>query len=253
MLTDTHTHIYLPELAAQLPQIIQRANEVGVNKFYLPAIDSTNFNNLLATEAAYPAQCFAMAGLHPCYVSDTYKQELAYVHQQLQQRRFVAIGEIGLDYYHSNDYVAQQKVAFTLQMQWALDYNLPISIHTRNAMSETINMVKPFANKGLRGIFHCFGGSAETAKEIIAMGFYLGIGGVVTYKNAGLQDVLQSIDTQHLVLETDAPYLSPVPHRGKPNEPSYLNLVAQKIAEIKNITYDDVAAITTKNAANLFG
>ncbi len=252
MIIDTHTHIYLPNFKDTIDEVMARANTVGVSRFYLPAIDSTSFDDLLQLENKYPLQCFAMAGLHPCSVGANVATELNYVHQQLQQRKFVAIGEIGLDLYWDKTYEQQQLQAFTTQMQWALEYNIPISIHTRNAMALTIQAVKPFANKGLRGIFHCFGGSIETANEIINMGFLLGIGGVITYKNAGLAEVVTQLNVKHLVLETDAPYLTPVPNRSKPNEPSYLVHIIEKIAILKNISVAEVAQATTANALQLF-
>jgi TatD DNase family protein len=253
MIIDTHTHIYLNDFEDTIDTVIRRANDVGVHKFYLPAIDSDTFESVLQLEKKYPTQCFAMAGLHPCSVKENYKEELAFVFNNLEKRKFVAIGEIGLDYYWDKSFAVQQMEAFTQQMQWAIDYNIPISIHTRNAMGETIEAVKPFAAKGLRGIFHCFGGSIETAKEIIKLGFYMGIGGVVTYKNAGLSEVLTQIDLQHLVLETDAPYLTPLPFRGKQNEPSYLQYIIDKIAMVKNCSKEEVAQITTENAIKIFG
>ena len=171
----------------------------------------------------------------------------------MNKRDFVAIGEIGLDFYWDTSFSAQQYEAFEIQMQWALDKQLPIVIHTRNAMKETIETVLPFAQKGLRGIFHCFSGNEAEAKQIIDMNFYLGIGGVVTYKNAGLAEVIAHIDTKYLVLETDAPYLTPVPFRGKRNESSYLKFIVEKIATVKNISVEEVASITTANAEKIFG
>jgi TatD DNase family protein len=252
MIIDTHTHIYLKEFDTDRAATLQRAKDAGVEKLYLPAIDSETFPALLAVEKDYPQQCFAMTGLHPCSVKEHYEAELQFVKAQLEQRKFVAIGEIGLDFYWDRLFEKEQYIAFKQQMQWALDYNVPISIHTRNAMGETIETVKPFAKKGLRGIFHCFGGSYESAKEITKMGFYLGIGGVVTYKKAGLAEVLAHIDLQHLVLETDAPYLTPVPFRGKRNEPSYLQYVIAKIAEVKKMNVEEVSAITSANAEQVF-
>ncbi len=253
MIVDTHTHIYLKEFSTDIADALKRAHDEGVERFYLPAIDRETFGDILILEKKYPTQCYAMAGLHPCSVNKSYEEELAFVKNNLAQRKFVAIGEIGLDFYWDKTFEAEQRIAFTQQMEWALDYNIPISIHTRNAMQETIEMVKPFAKKGLKGIFHCFGGSYESAREIIKMNFLLGIGGVVTYKNAGLSDVLPKIDLQHLVVETDAPYLTPIPFRGKRNEPSYLKYVIERIAEIKNCTIADVCKATTDNAIQLFG
>ncbi len=253
MIVDTHTHIYLSDFENNINEVIAEAQAESVQRFYLPAIDSQTFDQVLQLEAHFPNVCFAMAGLHPCSVNENYKAELDLIASQLAQRKFVAIGEIGLDFYWDKTFETQQREAFELQMQWAVDYNIPISIHTRNAMGETIELVKPFSKKGLRGIFHCFGGSVESANEIIKMGFYLGIGGVVTYKKAGLAETLANVDLKHLVLETDAPYLTPVPFRGKQNKPSYLKYIVEKIAEIKNCSTEEVAEQTTKNALTIFG
>jgi TatD DNase family protein len=208
---------------------------------------------MLLMEEQYPNICFPMMGLHPCSVKENYKSELSVVETWLKKRTFVAIGEIGLDFYWDKSFATQQQQVFEQQMQWALDYQLPIVIHSREAMQATINCVKPFAKNGLKGIFHCYTGSYESAKEIINMNFLLGIGGVITYKNAGLAEVVKNIGIQHLVLETDAPYLTPVPFRGKRNESSYLQYVIQKIADEKNISVEEIAAITTQNAQQLFG
>ncbi len=253
ILIDTHCHLYASEFDADRTLMIERAQHIGIQEFYLPGIDSEAIDGMLNLEKQYPNICFPMMGLHPCYVKDNYLQELNIVENWLKQRKFVAIGEIGLDFYWDKTFATQQQEAFEQQMQWALDYRLPIVIHTREAMQATIDAVKPFAKKGLKGIFHCFSGSYESAKEIIGMNFLLGIGGVVTYKNAGLSEVVGKLDLKHLVLETDAPYLSPVPFRGKRNESSYLEFVLKKIAEVKQITIEEVATITTQNAKELFG
>jgi TatD DNase family protein len=253
ILIDTHCHLYSEEFKEDRSAMIQRAIDAGVKQFYLPAIDSNEINGMLALEASYPGVCKAMMGLHPCYVKESYQEELRIVKEWLDKRPFAAVGEIGLDYYWDTQFKVQQQEAFQLQMNWALEKNMPIVIHTRNAMQETIEMVKPFAAKGLKGIFHCFSGSYESAKEIIKMGFLLGIGGVVTYKNAGLGEVLAKIDLEHLVLETDAPYLTPVPFRGKRNESSYLQYVLSKLSDIKQAPETTIAAITTANAEKLFG
>jgi TatD DNase family protein len=252
-LIDTHTHIYLQEFEEDLTNVFQRANAEGVSHFLLPAIDSETFDSVLALESSFPNSCTAMAGLHPCSVKENYQEELRFVQQQLTSRPYKAIGEIGLDFYWDRTFAQQQYEVFEQQMQWALHYKLPISIHSRNAMGETIEKVKPFAQKGLRGVFHCFSGSYESAKEIINLDFKLGIGGVVTYKNTGLQQVLSKIDLKHIVLETDAPYLSPVPYRGKRNEPSYLRHIADQIAIIKNCNIEVVAQATSQNAIEVFG
>ena len=250
--TDTHCHLYLPDFKNDLDNVINMAVEAGVRKFFMPAIDSSVLNDLIATEKNYPDQCFAMIGLHPCSVKENYKDELAVVEKLFGQRSFIAIGEIGLDFYWDTTFTTQQYDAFEIQMQLALDKNLPIVIHTRNAMQQTINFIKPFAAKGLKGVFHCFGDNYKTAVQIIDMNFLLGIGGVLTYKKSGLDEVVKLIDLQHIVLETDAPYLTPVPFRGKRNESSYIKIIAEKLAEIKNVSLEEVAAITTSNAEKIF-
>ncbi len=249
---DTHAHVYSDELIIDLDIVVKNAITNGIDKILLPSIDSSTLNAMLAVEAAYPNNCIAMMGLHPCYVKENYEQELEIVAGWLAQRKFIAIGEIGLDFYWDKTFTEQQHIVFHQQMQWALDYNLPIAIHTRNAMQETIEAVKPFAKKGLRGLFHCFSGSKESAEQIIHMGFHLGLGGVLTYKNAGIAEAIENIPMEWLVLETDAPYLSPVPYRGKRNEPAYMLEVAKKLAAIKNLPLHEVAEITTKNAEGLF-
>lgn len=251
-LIDTHCHLYVEEFKNDVDAVITRAQAKGVEQFYLPGIDSESIPAMLALEASYPGVCKAMMGLHPCYVKENYIQELNIVEHWLEQRDFPAIGEIGLDYYWDTSFKTQQQEAFETQMGWALERDLPIVIHTRNAMQETIEMVKPFAAKGLQGIFHCFSGSYESAKQIVDMGFLLGIGGVITYKNAGLPKALEQIGVAHLVLETDAPYLSPVPFRGKRNEPSYLMHIAESLAMVKGITVAELASLTTANAVALF-
>ncbi len=252
-LTDTHTHLYLKEFTEDIDKVIKRAMEEGIEKFYLPAIDSSETTNLLALEKKYPDNCFAMAGLHPCSVKENYKEEMDVVYALLQQRKFAAIGEIGLDFYWDTTFTNQQYQAFHQQIEWALEFDVPIAIHSRNAMQQCIDVVKAYQEKNLRGIFHCFSGTLQNALEIIDTGFYLGIGGVVTYKNSGLAEVIMEIDLKHIVLETDAPYLTPVPFRGKRNESSYLKYVVQKIAAIKNISLEEVAEVTTQNATKIFG
>lgn len=250
---DTHTHLYVPEFSIDEDLVVSRAEAAGISAAYLPAIDSETHEAMLAFEARYPNWARAMMGLHPCSVQADYQEELDVVEGWLQQRRFAAIGEIGLDHYWDKTYVDEQEEAFRVQMEWAISYDYPIVIHTRNAMQETINLVKEYTPRGLRGIFHCFSGSKESAREIIRAGFYLGIGGVVTYPKAGLAEVLKEIDAAHLVLETDAPYLTPVPYRGKRNETSYLGIILHKLAEIYDRPPEEIDAITTANAQNIFG
>jgi TatD DNase family protein len=252
-LTDTHCHLYVKAFNNDRAAMIERAMTAGINRFYLPAIDSEETDNMLALETAYPDNCFAMMGLHPCSVKEDYEKELAHVEEWLAKRSFVAIGEIGLDFYWDKTFMEQQYMAFRQQIEWALQYDKPIVIHTRNAMQDTINVVKEYIPRGLKGIFHCFSGSYESAVQIVNMGFYLGIGGVLTYKNAGLPEALADIGLEHLVLETDAPYLTPVPYRGKRNESSYLLYVAEKLAEVKQVSLAEIAAITSINAQKIFG
>ena len=250
---DTHCHLYLEEFTNDINAVIERAQAYGVQKFYLPAINSEETANMMGLEAKYPGVCVPMMGLHPCYVKENYKEELAVVEEWLGKRPFVAIGEIGLDFYWDKSFIKEQYESFNTQMQWALNKQLPIVIHTRSAMDETIETVKPFADKGLRGIFHCFSGNAAQAKQVIDMGFYLGIGGVITYKNGGLAEALADISLDNMVLETDSPYLTPVPYRGKRNESSYLQYIIEKLADVKKMPIEEVAAITTANAQKIFG
>ncbi len=252
MIIDTHSHLYLEEFNSDIDQIILRSKQSGVEKIYLPAIDSQTTQQLIQLEIKYPSYCIAMMGLHPCYVKENYKAELEKVSSLLQQRKFAAIGECGLDFYWDKTFEKEQYEALEQQIEWALEYQLPIVLHTRNATQETIDVIKKYADKGLKGIFHCFGGSADEANQIIETGFYLGIGGVITYKNSGLDKVINEIDLKHIVLETDSPYLTPVPNRGKRNETSFLKIIAEKIAELKNCSYEEVANATTQNALSLF-
>jgi TatD DNase family protein len=249
---DTHTHIYLEDFKEDISQVIERAQEEGVQKFYLPNIDSSSIDDMLQLEKKFPGVCIGMMGLHPCSVKENYKEELQLVEQWLGKRTFAAVGEIGLDYYWDKTFIAQQKEAFQTQIEWALEYNIPIVIHSRDSLQDCINIVKQNQNGKLRGIFHCFGGSLNEAKQIMDLNFLMGIGGVVTYKKAGLAELLAHIPLSSLVLETDAPYLTPVPFRGKRNEPSYLKYVVEKIAEAKNVLVEEVSKTTSANAQNLF-
>lgn len=249
---DSHTHIYLSEFASDIDSVIDRAQKENIKKYFLPAIDSSHHNEMILLEEKFPDKCVAMMGLHPCSVKENYLDELKIVEDWLNRKQFAAIGEIGLDFYWDKTFTKQQYEAFEIQMQWALDKKLPIVIHTRNAIQEAIEVVLPFSKKGLTGIFHCFGDDYATAKKIMDMNFYLGIGGVVTYKNSGLNEVLKEIPLSSIVLETDAPYLAPVPFRGKRNEPSYIKIIAEKIASIKDVSVEEVANITSANAEKIF-
>jgi TatD DNase family protein len=250
---DTHCHIYLAEFEADRADVINRAWDKGIHKFLLPAIDRETHVSVLKMEEEFPGQCYAMMGLHPCSVNINFEDELKIVKQYLEKRKFIAIGEIGLDFYWDVSFKAQQFEAFDLQIEWALEFDIPIVIHSRNSIDECIEAVTKRQSGKLKGVFHCFGGSAEQANKIIDLGFYLGIGGVVTFKKSGLDRVLKDVDMKHLLLETDAPYLAPVPYRGKRNECSYLNLIAEKIAAIKELSLAEVDFITTNNAKTLFG
>jgi len=225
----------------------------GVKKFYLPAIDSDTTQALLNLEKKFPGKCVAMTGLHPCSVKENYKEELKLVERSLAARKFVAIGEIGLDFYWDRSFVNEQYLALHEQMEWALHYDLPIVLHSREAIDECIRVVEEHQRGNLKGVFHCFTGSLSQANQIIGLGFYLGIGGVLTFKNSGLDKAIAEIDLSHIVLETDAPYLAPVPYRGKRNECGYLLYVAQKLAELKGGPVNEIDAITTDNASKLFG
>jgi TatD DNase family protein len=253
MFVDTHTHLYLEEFNTDIDAAIKRAVEAGANKFFLPNIDSTSVDVLHDLCKKYPKQCFPMMGLHPCSVKENYQDELNNVYQWLMTNKYYAVGEIGLDLYWDKTFIAQQIEAFEKQIQWALEFDLPIVIHCRNAFDEIYEVLSK-AKKLPKGIFHCFSGNTEQANKVIDLGnFKLGIGGVVTFKNSGLDKVVEQIDLKHLVLETDSPYLSPVPYRGQRNESSYIRIIANKIAEIKNCNVGVVAEITTKNAIEIFG
>lgn len=233
--------------------MLERAEKEGVKKILLPAIDSESHAALAELAAQFPGICQPMMGLHPCYVKDNYKDELRIARAYLEKGGFVAVGEIGLDFYWDKTFTEQQYLAFEEQIRWALEFDLPIAIHSRNSTDECIEVVRRNQHGKLKGVFHCFSGNAEQAKQIMDLGFYLGIGGVVTFKNGGLDKVFETIGLDRVVLETDAPYLAPVPFRGKRNEPAYLKYVVEKLATMKGKTIEEVAAITEQNANKLFG
>lgn len=233
--------------------MLEKAEKEGVSKILMPAIDSSTHTVMLELEEERPLTCISMIGLHPCSVKENYLFELKIVRDYLEKRSFKAVGEIGLDFYWDKTFTEQQYAAFNQQIEWALHFDLPIVIHSRNSTDECIEVVSKHQKGKLRGVFHCFSGDIVQAKRVIDLGFYLGIGGVVTFKNSGLDKVMEEIPLEHVVLETDAPYLAPVPFRGKRNEPAYLKYVAEKLAGIKNVEIDEVAKITTDNAEKLFG
>lgn len=251
-MVDTHCHLYLQEFETDVHQVIDRAKKAGVSKFFLPAIDSQSHDKMIGLEQQFPGECYAMMGLHPCSVKENYETELNAIAEWLERRKFIAIGEIGLDLYWDKTFQEQQLVVFHKQIRLALDYSLPIVIHSRNAITECIGVVRQYKLQGLKGVFHCFGGSFDEAEAIIDCGFSLGIGGVITYKNSGLANVIPRVDIRHLVLETDSPYLAPVPHRGKRNESSYLSIIAQAISGLKGMDTREVMEITDQNALQLF-
>ncbi|MEZ4990605.1 MAG: TatD family hydrolase [Saprospiraceae bacterium] len=251
-LIDTHAHLYSRKFDSDRAAMIERAVARGVEEFFLPNIDSESIDGMLALEAAYPDRCFAMMGLHPCSVQENYEEELAIVRQWLDKRYFCAIGEIGIDLYWDKTTLLIQEIAFKTQIDWALEFDLPIVIHARESTEEILVILEEVHSEKLRGIFHCFTGNREQAERAIALGFHLGLGGVLTFKNSGLDATIADIDLQHLVLETDAPYLSPVPYRGKRNESAYVYYVAEKLAEVKNTSLEEIARITSANAAKIF-
>jgi TatD DNase family protein len=253
LLVDSHCHIYLHDFDEDRHHQIRRAEEAGVGKILMPAIDSTEHEALMKAAIEYPGVCLPMMGLHPVSVKENYEAELAIVLRYLEESRFYAIGEIGLDFYWDKSFTSQQYEAFERQIRWSLEHKLPVVIHSSNAIDECIEVVTRNQNGSLGGIFHCFTGTLDQAKKIIDLGFYLGIGGVVTFKNAGLDKVLEQLALENVVLETDAPYLAPVPYRGKRNECSYIKYVLQKVAEIKAMSEEEVAIITTANSEKIFG
>lgn len=249
---DTHAHIYLEQFKEDINDVIERAQEAGLSKIYLPNIDHTSIDDMLELEAKYPELCLATMGLHPCSVNKDFEQELYQVENWLAKRKFVAIGEMGTDLYWDKSFVDQQVEAFNIQCDWAKQYQIPIIIHCRESIDMTIELVEKQKTDELTGVFHCFNGTVEQAEKIKALGFHIGLGGVSTFKNAGMDKVIPALDLAHVVLETDSPYLSPVPHRGKRNEPAFVKLVAQKVADLKEMPLSDLDEITTQNALKLF-
>jgi TatD DNase family protein len=253
VLTDTHTHLYYETAAEKRSAQMQRCIDNGIGRLFLPNVDAASVPLMFDLLKAFPDNCYPMLGLHPCSVKDNWEEELAVIQPALHQHKMYAIGEIGIDLYWDKTFLIAQVQAFKLQIKWAKALNLPIVIHCRDAFDEVYQVLVEEQDENLRGIFHCFAGTLEQAQKIIALGFYLGIGGVVTYKNAGLDKIIPQIDLNHIVLETDSPYLTPVPYRGKPNESSYLIYVAQKVADLHQISVEEVANITTENSKKIFG
>lgn len=251
--TDTHTHLYAEEFDSDRAEMMQSAISKGVTRFFVPAIDSTCTQSMYELEANYPENVFLMMGLHPCYVKENYEAELSHIETALAKRKFVAIGEIGIDLYWDKSTLDIQKIAFKHQIQLAKKYKLPIVIHCRESFDEIFEVLESERSDDLFGIFHCFTGTIEQAHQAISLNMKLGIGGVITFKNGKIDQFIHQIDLKHIVLETDSPYLAPVPFRGKRNESSYVTLVAEKLANLYGISVEEVAKITTENSKAVFG
>jgi TatD DNase family protein len=251
-LVDTHTHLFLEQFDNDRDTVIQSAIQSGITKLILPNVDSTSLDSLLDMVRKYPANCFAAIGLHPTSVKENYKEEFSVIEEAIHSNNIVAIGEIGIDLYWDKTHIEHQRDMFTKQIEIALAMDLPVIIHNRDAFSEVYKIVSKYKNQNLKGIFHSFSGSLDNAKQAIDLGFFIGLGGVLTFKNSGLGEIAEQIPLKHIVLETDSPYLAPVPHRGKRNESSYLTLVAQRLAEIKQLPLEEICQTTSKNACELF-
>ncbi len=251
-LIDSHAHIYAPEFKPDRENVIRKAQDAGVSQILMPNVDHSSIDSLLQTEVDFPGACLPMMGLHPCSVKKDFQKELYLVEEWLSKRAFTAIGETGIDLYWDKTFLPQQKEALSIQLEWAKKYKLPIVLHTREAFEETYELVAAAQDGTLTGVFHCFSGTLEQAQRVINLKFYLGIGGVSTFKNGGLDNLLPDIALEHSLLETDCPYLAPVPYRGKRNEPAYLPLIAERIANIKKVATEEVGAATTQNTRNLF-
>ncbi len=253
ILTDTHTHLNSKQFAADRDDMMQRAIQAGVTRFFVPSIDKSRTESLYDIEARYPGQVFLMMGLHPVYVKDDYEEELAFVEAELARRRFVAVGEIGIDMYWDKSTLPLQQDAFRRQIRMAKQYGLPINIHGRDAFDPIFEILEEEKGDDLRGVFHCFSGNRQQAEQAISYGMKLGIGGVVTFKNGQIDQFLADISLSDIVLETDAPYLAPVPYRGKRNETAYIVHVAEKLAALHGTTVAEVARITTENSRDVYG
>lgn len=251
---DTHSHIYAEEFDNDLDDVINRAKQIGVSKILLPNIDTMSLDRIHHVSEKYRDYCIPMMGLHPTSVGEDYGCQLELIKEQFNRRKYIAVGEIGLDLYWDKTYEKEQIIAFEQQLYWSIEYNLPVAIHSRDAISECIECIKKVGAEKLRGVFHSFGGRETELRDILALkSFLLGINGVVTFKNSNLASVLQQTDLSHIIIETDSPYLAPVPYRGKRNESSYTLKIAEKLAEIYNVNVDEIGDITTENAKKLFG
>jgi TatD DNase family protein len=252
--TDTHTHIYSEKFQEDQSVMIERALASGVSRMFMPNIDLDSIDGMHQLADKYPNNCFPMMGLHPCDVKEDVEMVLSNMKNHFEWRKYLAVGEIGIDLYWDKSFLLQQQFAFRTQIEWAKEMNLPIVIHCRDAFDEILAILDELNDDRLKGIFHCFTGTLEQAKHILGYGdFYLGIGGVVTFKKAGLDKVVEQLSINNLVLETDAPYLAPTPFRGKRNEPSYIPHIAEKVADLLGLTLKEVAEITTENSKTIFG
>ncbi|MBK9270204.1 MAG: TatD family hydrolase [Saprospiraceae bacterium] len=252
VLIDTHTHIYLDDFKEDQSEMIHRAKQENISALLMPNIDLTSVNDLISLASSYPDYCFPMMGLHPCSVSENFRSELDTIYNYLSQGNWIGIGEIGLDLYWNKTSFSDQLDSFKIQLEWSKALRLPVSIHSREATEESLQLIEELQDGTLSGVFHCFSGTLEQAKRVCHAGFKLGIGGVVTYKKSTLPEIISSVGPHYLVLETDAPYLSPVPFRGKRNEPSYLKFVAMQISEILSMPIEEIGQITSQNARTTF-
>lgn len=253
MLTDTHAHLYEKSFTDDFEQVLARAGERGVERIFLPNVDAGTAPGLVALCKRYPGRLYGMMGLHPCSVKENYRDELAEIFAWFEKETFYAVGEIGIDLYWDKTFLAEQTDAFAFQLRKSVEYRLPVAIHCREAFDPIFEVVSSPEFREVRGIFHCFSGNAEQAARLTDLGYYLGIGGVCTFKNGGLDLALKDVPLEKMVLETDAPYLAPVPYRGKRNESAYLHEIAQRLADIKQTSLETVARVTTENANRIFG
>lgn len=253
IITDTHIHLYSEQFSADIDALMATALGLGISRFFLPNIDRSSIDAMLLLEKNFPGKCFPMMGLHPCSVNENWREEMKTVEDWFSKKSFAAVGEMGIDLYWDKTFIDEQKIVFRKQVELANQKRLPIVIHTRDSFDVAYGLLNEGRKEAPCGIFHCFTGTLEQAKRVIDMGFYLGIGGVVTFKNGGLDKVLPEISLDNIVLETDGPYLAPVPYRGKRNEPAYIYRVAEKVAELMKCSVEEVARVTTENSKKIFG
>ena len=251
-LIDSHTHLYLKEFQKDLDILIDRANQKNIKKFLLPNIDLNTIDDIISLCNKYPESCYPMIGLHPCSVKKNYLNVLKSMEEKIKSEKFIAIGEIGIDLYWDKSFIIEQKMAFEIQLKWAKEHKLPVVIHSRNSFNEIYEILKNEVDENLRGVFHCFSGDLVEAKKILDLNFFLGIGGILTFKNSGLDSVIKNVPIEKILIETDAPYLAPTPFRGKRNEPQYLSIIATKLCEIKKISMVELTEKLYKNTNSLF-